>query len=202
MKTRKLDSILLPGFTGYVTLALVVIASVMFVTKSNYIVHAAAGTPDAPTVLFTENFQNTSNYNRVLLTSYTGSSGMTYTANGAWLTNCNGEILAFNSPDSEFDNSNCSVGNGGSGSGTNLTGAFDQVRRMAYAMGQLNNINDPATNKALTAYTDYGNLYADPGADLVQLQTQNFISLPAGSRRFVISNVDIAAVHCTFRGTD
>jgi len=160
------------------------------------------GVPEAPTVVYNEDFQNTPSYAPVLLTSYTGASGMTYTANAKWLTACNGEVIAFNTDDSAFASSNCSVGDGGSGSGTNLTKAFDQVRRMAHALGSLNGATSPATNKALTAYTDYGNIYADPGANLVQFQTQSTISLPGGTRKFLISRVDSAAVNCTAPDTE
>lgn len=159
------------------------------------------GVPDAPNVIYTENFQNTSAVGPVLLSDYNGLAGMTYTANAEWLTNCNGEVITFNTPNNEFANSNCSVGNGGPNSGTNLTGAYDQVRRMAYAMGLLDSAADPATNRALTAYTDYGNLWADPGADLVQFETEQLIELSGGTRRFVISNLDTASVNCTFDGT-
>jgi len=159
------------------------------------------GTPEAPVIIYSEDFQNTPSLAPVNLASYTGAAGMTYSASTSWLTTCNGEILAFSTPNSAFTTSNCSVGNGGANSGTNLTGAFDQVRRMAYALGQLNSATDPAINKALTAYTDYGNLYANPGAGLIQLETRSPIVLPGSSRRFVISDVDTAAVNCAFTGT-
>lgn len=159
------------------------------------------GVPDAPELIFNENFENSPSTSPVGLTSYTGSTGMTYTANAAWRTNCNGEVLYFNMLDTEFANSNCSVGDGGPNSGTNLTTAYDAVRRLAYALGQLNNASSPGTNRALTAYTDAGNVYIDPGANLVQFETVNPINLASGSRRFVISNLDSAAINCTNPGT-
>lgn len=159
------------------------------------------GNPEAPTVIFNEDFENNSSSSPIGLSSYTGSTGMTYTANPAWRTNCNGEVLYFNMLDNQFANSNCSVGNGGPNSGTNLTTAYDAVRRLAYALGQLNNTSSPGANRALTAYTDAGNVYIDPGANLVQFETANPINLPSGSRRFVISNLDNAAINCTNPGT-
>ncbi len=185
---------------------LVIVTSVftMSILSRHNTANASPGSPnvpETPTVIYAENFQNTSATGPVLLTNYNGLESMTYTANAAWLTNCNGEVLSFNTPDNEFANSNCSVGNGGANSGTNLTGAYDQVRRMAYAMGVLDGVADPATNKALTAYTDYGNLWADPGADLVQFETEGSVDLAGGIRRFVISQLDTASVNCTFDGT-
>lgn len=153
------------------------------------------GVPEAPTVIFHEDFEHNPSAGPVALTSYTGSSGMGYTASAPWLTNCNGEVLFFAMNDSEFANSNCSVGDG-----TNVTMAFDAVRRLAYALGTLSS-STPGNNRALTAYTDAGNVYVSPGANLTQLETANPITLPTGVHRFVISRVDAAAINCTWSGT-
>src|SRR5262249_3751404 len=59
---------------------------------------AAAGTPgspQAPTIVYSENFQNVASPSPVLrLTQYTGSTGETYTADSQWLTLCNGWITS------------------------------------------------------------------------------------------------------------
>ncbi len=154
------------------------------------------GVPEAPSVIYNEDFENSPSLSPIPLLSYTGDSTMTYTANSAWRSNCNGEVLFFNMADDQFANTNCDDGNG-----TNLTGAYDAVRRLAYALGTLHSGSSPSTNRALTAYTDNGALYVDPGDNLVQFETVDRVNLGSGNRRFVISNIDIAAINCTNQGT-
>lgn len=204
MYRSKISDFTFPGFKllyRFIFIVLVAVVSIVAKYQAADALPGSPNVPEAPIVIYAEDFQNTSATGPVLLTDYNGLAGMTYTADSAWLINCNGEVLSFNTPDNEFANSNCSVGNGGANSGTNLTGAYDHVRRMAYAMGVLNDAADPATNRALTAYTDYGNLWADPGADLVQFETEQEVDLDGGVRRFVISQLDTASVNCTFDGT-
>lgn len=183
-------------FTGFMTLALGMVFLLSAVTaKVAIAAPGSPGVPEAPTVIFSEDFENNPSTGPVDLTNYTGASSMTYSASAPWLTNCNGEVLFFAMDDSEFANSNCSVGDG-----TNITMAFDAVRRLAYALGTVSG-SSPSTNRALTAYTDAGNVYVDPGANLTQLETATTINLPSGTRRFVISRVDAAAINCTWSGT-
>lgn len=151
------------------------------------------GQPEAPVLIYDEDFENDHSTGPVALDDYEGSEDMTYTAASAWLNNCNGELLFFSMDDDEFDNSNCSVGDG-----TNTTTAFDAVRRLAHALGTHGGTT-ATTNRALTAYTDNGASFVNPGADLVQFETEDRVSI--SSRRFVISGVDVAAINCSNPGT-
>ncbi|MFK0242996.1 hypothetical protein ACIQTX_19235 [Microbacterium sp. NPDC090281] len=138
------------------------------------------GTPQAGTALFAEDFQNAAAAaTPQLLTAYTGASGMTYTANSAWLTSCNGNVLSFNSP----------VSSKGTCSTTALSNASAQL---AWAIGKFRNMADPATNNAVSAYTEAPN----PGADKVQFQTTSNIPLPSSTGRFITFSVDTAAFNC------
>jgi hypothetical protein len=56
------------------------------------------GTPQPPTSLFAEDFENRPGTLPIRLNTYTGASGMTYTADPPWLKNCNGWVAAFNDP--------------------------------------------------------------------------------------------------------
>jgi uncharacterized repeat protein (TIGR01451 family) len=176
-----------------------------FIRFDSRVVQAAPGSPgvpEAPVLIYNEDFENNPVASPVRLIDYVGSDGMTYTADNAWRNNCNGEVLFFAMHDDEFDGSGSAVGPGSNcsvGNGTNATMAFDAVRRLAYALGTIT--SNPTNNRALTAYTDAGNVYVDPGANLVQFQTQQNINLPNNTRRFVISRLDTAAINCTWSGT-
>jgi hypothetical protein len=50
------------------------------------------GVPQAPRTIYSEDFENGVDTTPVLLTSYTGATGATYTADPAWLARCNGAI--------------------------------------------------------------------------------------------------------------
>src|SRR5580700_6312758 len=65
------------------------------------------GVPQPPAVVYSEDFENNTGPAPVLLPAYTGASGQTYTADPAWLTNCNGAIVEANSPDSGRAASTC-----------------------------------------------------------------------------------------------
>src|SRR5579862_9473959 len=143
------------------------------------------GVPAAPTTVFTEGFQNTSSTVPVPLASYSGVNGETYTADPAWLTNCNGEIVNYTMTALP---SNCDAGPYG----------MNSLRSMAYALGKLENNPDPATNNELSAYTDTGNnVPMNPGAGLVQLQTVQPIALPTGtSMHYILFSVDAGSMNC------
>ncbi len=160
------------------------------------VVQAAPGVPRDPVRIYNEDFENNHSTSPILLTSYTGVEGVTYTAAAPWLTSCNGEVIYFAMDNSEFDNSNCSVGDG-----TNSSGAFDYVRRMAHALGQFGGATDPTLNRALIAYTDNGNVSVNPGANLVQLETAQSINLPNNNRRFLIASLSAASVNCELGST-
>jgi hypothetical protein len=111
------------------------------------------GTPQASTTVFTEGFESGLGATPVLLTSYVGASGQTYTADPAYLGYCNGAVLEFASPDSDLGASGCST-----------LAFYSQVRAMAYALGAHAGAAAPTTNHAVTAYTEN-----NPGPNKVQL---------------------------------
>ena len=138
------------------------------------------GVPQAPTVAFTEDFENNVSTSPILLTNYVGALGDTYTADPAWLTNCNGVIVVPNSPDSDMGQSGC-----------RLLVDYSTVRQLAYAAGVAMGAADPATNHAVTAFTE-----GNPGANKVQFQTVNPIPLVA-SNRFLTFSVAASETSCT-----
>ncbi|MFT3865073.1 MAG: DUF11 domain-containing protein [Solirubrobacterales bacterium] len=139
---------------------------------------ASAAAPAAPTTVFQEGFENGTGSTSLPLTSYVGAEGEEYTADPAWLTGCNGEIVDFETPVEELGN--CE--------NTNDTG---HTRQLAYGLGVLNGSADPATNHAVTAYTD-----GNPGANLTEFETVEPIALPANGRYLTFS-VNAAAVNCS-----
>ncbi|MBS1678865.1 MAG: DUF11 domain-containing protein [Actinobacteria bacterium] len=138
---------------------------------------ATPGVPAAPTTTYQEMFENGMGTTSVPLTSYVAPGGEKYTADPGWLTGCNGEIVDFNTPIGELGN--CAN-----------TGDTTQTRRLAYALGVQNATADPATNHAVTAYTDN-----NPGPNQVEFETVDPIALPANGRYLTFS-VNAAAVNC------
>ncbi len=144
---------------------------------------AVPGVPADPSVLFEEDFENADTH-PVLLTDYTGVGGATYTADPEWLSSCNGQVVQFSTPQSDFAASNCQVTGG--------EHAFNRVRQLARALASVNG-GDPLANHALAAYTQG----ADPGPDHVELATAAPVGLPPGlSSRFVLVQVNVAALNC------
>jgi uncharacterized repeat protein (TIGR01451 family) len=140
---------------------------------------AAPGTPEDPTVLYAEGFENGTGTTPVNLEDYSGSTGQTYTADDPWLTNCNGQIVNYNTPVSSLGN--CAT-------------AADaaHLRQLAWALGQHAGAATPASNHAVTAYTE-----GNPGADAVEFATVDPIPLASATGRFLTFQVDTAAVNCT-----
>ncbi|GAA4160648.1 hypothetical protein GCM10022286_16990 [Gryllotalpicola daejeonensis] len=133
------------------------------------------GTPAAPTTVYTENFQNTPNNNPVLLSSYTGATGQTYTADAGWLANCNGQVISY----STTALGNCSAADD-----------LSHVRQLVWALGAASGTQ--TTNKAVTAYTEN-----NPGANAVEFQTATNIALPTSTGRYLTFSVDTAAQNCS-----
>lgn len=136
------------------------------------------GTPSAPVPIYTENFENVTGSDAVMLDAYTGTSGMTYGADVAWLTNCNGAVV--NSHSTNTPATGCS------------DAQFNAALSLATAIG---NLNDPGTsdaNHAVMAYTAPPN----PGGNHIQFQTQSAITLPTTTSRFLAFSVDAAEVNC------
>jgi uncharacterized repeat protein (TIGR01451 family) len=151
------------------------------------------GSPQQPTQLFLETFENNPVNTPVLLTNYTGTAGMRYTADPAWLANCNGNVVAAQMPLTALP-ANC---RGASGVATQ---GMANLQSLAYGLGVLQGSPTPATNRALSAYTDRGdNTAVGPGAPgLTQIQTATEITVPpaVGGKRYVTFSVDVSAIQC------
>jgi uncharacterized repeat protein (TIGR01451 family) len=145
--------------------------------------------PQAPTSVFHEDFEHEVSLAPVSLTDYvgrpTGAPGVhaRYTADPPWRTDCNGTIVAFDSPDGDWSPAGCPQP-------TAATGAWAYVRMMAWAMGiaQGDGATAARANHAVTAWT----YTQDPGAGLVQLATRQDtpITFPQKHSRFITFSID------------
>lgn len=137
------------------------------------------GEPQPPTIVYSENFENGVGRMPLALTAYTGAPPLLkkYTAASAFLKNCNGQIVEFESNERKV--TDCEEV------------AFDRVRQMAWVLGKLRGV-DPTKNHAVTAYTDGGGTLP---ANSVQFETVPPISLIA-STRFITFSVDAAETNC------
>ncbi|MFA9283193.1 MAG: IPTL-CTERM sorting domain-containing protein [Comamonas sp.] len=144
--------------------------------------HSAPGIPQAPTTIFTEDFQNqppaTSG---TILSDYIGATGQTYTANPAWLTACNGLLSSADQPQAGADGQTTSCGS---------QEAWNVTQQLAKTLGAYQSSANSDSNFAVSAYTS-----ADPGANLVEFETENTIPL-SSAKRFVAASIDVAAANC------
>lgn len=153
---------------------------------------ALAGNPgslSAPKVLFHEDFENKTGDDPRLLSDYVGADGTTYTADPAWLTNCNGVVLDLDSPPSGRTGpavNSCAPG----GEKTSDT-PYLLLRHMADVLGVNNGSANSAKNHVVGAYT-HGR---PPGADKTVLQTSP-IPLPTALGRYLSFSMSAAAVNC------
>ncbi|WP_066360439.1 choice-of-anchor P family protein [Herbidospora mongoliensis] len=140
---------------------------------------AATAAPADPQVVFSEEFENGQGTAPVMVTDYVGPAphAMTYTADPAWLTSCNGLIASRLNPAVAPPLAQ------------QCGGWWPTVRELAASLGQWAG-EDPATNHAVTAFT-----HTPPGAPKVQLETEHPVPIGGGSR-FVTFSVDAAAVNC------
>jgi uncharacterized repeat protein (TIGR01451 family) len=136
------------------------------------------GTPQAGSVVFSEDFENTPGATPQVLTDYTGADGQTYTAADSWLTNCNGQVVNFDIPSTTLGN--CAI-----------EGDAAHLRQLAYALGVHAGSATPGANDAVSAYTE-----GNPGANQVEFQTTGNIPLASASGRFLTFSVDAAAFNC------
>jgi uncharacterized repeat protein (TIGR01451 family) len=143
---------------------------------------AAPGVPADPVTVYAENFENGMGTRPVLLTDYVGAPPIseTYTADPEWLTQCNGVLVEFNSPDSDQADAGCAA-----------VTSYGRVRQLAWAIGVHGRAADPTTNHSVSAYTE-----GDPGAGSVEFETVSDIALPGANGRYVTFSVDAAAVNC------
>jgi uncharacterized repeat protein (TIGR01451 family) len=144
---------------------------------------ASPGVPDAPSVLFGEDFENNPAQAVVGLTSYTGPAPLsqTYATDPAWSPDphsCNGWITAFTTP------------------GICEATASGNVQLMARKLGIFAGDPTPDDNHVVSAYTHEGH---DPGANKVELETVKPIAVPAGSR-FLVFSADAAETNCAVAG--
>ena len=173
-----------PSFVSAVALITTSLTLLMLGSPAN----AAPGTPGQPspgiTVLY-ENFQNVSGPSPVIkLNAYTGAGGETYTADPAWLTNCNGWLTSTQqSVTAEGPLSDAECGDQTS---------WNHTQQMAAALGMHAGLSEAESgnNYAVSAYTQ-----ADPGPDGITIETAH--NLPfVSSNRYVMTSVDIAAMNC------
>ncbi len=145
------------------------------------------GVPGAPRVLFTEDFDNAPNNSNILLTTYVGESGTTYTGDPFWISrnHCNGFIIDHGSPRNAGD---C---NGAQGE-TFGEGAYDSLTAIPRAIGLFNGLDSAAANLngAASSYTS-----GSTSDNEVQFETSTPIQLPAANR-FVTFSVDAGAENC------
>lgn len=157
------------------------------------------GTPQPPTTIFAENFEEPHGPPPVRLTGYTGATGMTYTADQAWLQNCNGWVAAFNDPPGNnaavhAQVADCTPRTGGPG--TPGVTAWNRVRQLSQALGVLDGSANASANHAVSAYTNGSINDGNPGADKVEFQTAHQIPLAARGR-FLTFSVNAAETSCT-----
>ncbi|RDV44893.1 hypothetical protein DOE76_09105 [Leifsonia sp. ku-ls] len=163
---------------GALALALSGMATTTLATTAAQAAPGTPGTPQASSVAFQENFENGVGTTPVGLTAYTGATGQKYTADNAWLINCNGQIRSFNTPATTLGN--C----------INDTETAN-LNQLAYALGAHSGSPAPANNHAVTAYTE-----GNPGANATEFRTATNVPLASSSGRYLTFSVDTAAVNC------
>lgn len=138
------------------------------------------GIPQAPRVVYSEDFENGMARAPVLLSKYQGAPplSMTYAAAQRFLENCDGFIVEFESNE-RAKKSDCEEV------------AYNRVRQMAWVLGQLRG-TDPLANHAVAAYTDGGKTLL---ANSVQFETLKPIPV-AVNGRFITFSVDAAETNC------
>jgi hypothetical protein len=143
---------------------------------------AAAGVPDPPAVLFSENFENNPQPTVTPLTSYHGAAptNETYKTDTQWApdtVSCNGLITAYVNPSPYCVSATADA----------------NVRLMARMLGAFAGDATPDDNHVVSAYTDQGQ---DPGPNHIELETVQPIALPGSGSRFLVFSADVAAATC------
>lgn len=160
---------------GSLALALAPPAAATKGTRANHL-----GIPQAPRVIYKEDFENGLARTPVLLSKYTGASplAMTYSAAPRFLENCDGFIVEFESNE-RAKKTDCEEV------------AYDRVRQMAWVLGKLRG-TDPLANHAVSAYTDGKKTLP---ANSVQFETLKPIPVAANGR-FITFSVDAVETNC------
>lgn len=169
---------------GSALAALALVAAGLVVVNPTTLPAAAApGVPNAPTVVYSENFENAPDTGvPQLLTNYQSASPQytsgRYTAAPFWSSaaNCNGFIMA-------------STSTYPAGACADSSASFDALRPITRLLGTIGG-TDPNSNSAVAAYT------AGSGNDGdIEFATVSQIALPSKSRYLTFS-VDAAATNC------
>ena len=136
------------------------------------------GTPQAPVVVFAEDFENGQGATPIQLPGYTGAAPVneTYSADPAWLINCNDWIASPLNPSTEPPGSGCS-------------GFWPELPRLAGSLGLWAGTGS-STNHALGIET----AGSGPGPNKVMLQTNTPISVP--TNRFLGISMDAGDGSC------
>lgn len=161
---------------------------------------ACAAPASAQTVVFRETFDNgnATVANPRLINTYTGPTGMNYTADPPWVTGCNGWVAAWNSPIAHataISATHC--GNAGSPGQTSWNYATEGAQALgAYINGVALTAAAAQNNLAMMAYTA-----GNPGvAQTLMVQNATPIALPAspvgGTGRFLTLSFVAAAQNC------
>ncbi|MFT4136924.1 hypothetical protein [Microbacterium sp.] len=144
------------------------------------------GIPGEPTVLYEEDFENDLADGEVVpLVDYVGATGATYSAEGQWAnpSNCNGFVLDGTSSNGDMAELGCTSGPAA-------------LRGLATSLGAFNETATPAQNHVVAAYTA-----GDPGADLVEFETESPVELDTSvAGRFLSLSANVAAVNCNLPG--
>lgn len=137
------------------------------------------GDPQAPATVFVEDFENNTGDTPTFLENYVGSPPLDerYTADPRWLDHgqCNGIIL------------------NQTGAGEPSCRWVQYLKDMTNALGQVGG-TDPATNHAVSAYSDTVNT----GVDGVEFRTEQPIPI-AKPNRYITFAVDVAADNCALK---
>ncbi|MDM7830280.1 MucBP domain-containing protein [Cellulomonas edaphi] len=146
------------------------------------------GTPDDPTVVFHENFENANHSGlRTELADYRGTGGQSYTADAYWLNavKANGLVLS-------WDNTRAASDATGANNGTEVT-AFNTLRQLTEALGKVNGTSNPQQNMAISAYTQ--STGAVPAGGKIMFATKDDISLKDSKGRFLAFSLAAAATN-------
>ena len=177
------------------TIAAVTFATVLGLAAggaNNQPAHAAPA-PAAPTILFTEDFENTGGANVVNLTTYTGVGGMTYTADPFYLEtrNCNGFVISQNTAVADIDTTQYCLN-------TSLTFSQSDFNRVLAKANQLGKLTDNDNNHALSSNTS-ANVNGDGNSGNMSVMLAFAKPLVLDSNldsRFIAFSVDAAETGC------
>jgi uncharacterized repeat protein (TIGR01451 family) len=177
------------GRTAVATLAATTAATLVLTVVVGGAAQAAPGhpgTPDAPVVVFHEDFENAPDTGpRTMLSDYVSTGGKHYTADPYWMSapRANGLVLSWNNTRLPDDGT-------AADNGTEDT-AFKVLRQLSEALGKVNKTTDPQTNTAISAYTqDTGPAVA---GGKVMFQTDEDIQLKDSNGRFLAFEMSAAA---------